>query len=206
MGVMKEAPEAKPKDDKGDRGIARSLGKKHAGEEEIKKAYLKLGRAAQGSVEYQKKLIQKELAKMGYKTYSMYAFDQLFKFETVQKWKKNSELAGAIEQFKLDESKMGDLLIDIQMGATAKELARDHDISIAAAKNFLSDYYGNKRTRKAPGLKKEENIQEVQLGPNMLRTDFPNVWATKDSKLYSCLLYTSPSPRDATLSRMQSSA
>ena len=27
-----------------------------------------------------------------------------------------------------------------------------------------------------------------------------------DSKLYSCLLYTSPSPRDATLSRMPSSA
>ena len=27
-----------------------------------------------------------------------------------------------------------------------------------------------------------------------------------DGKLYSCLLYTSPSPRDATLSRMPSSA
>ena len=55
----------------------------------------------------------------------------------------------------LEESKMGDLLIDIQMGATAKELARDWDISLASAKNFLKDYYGSKRTRKAPGLKKE---------------------------------------------------
>ena len=65
MGYRPEA-EAKPKDDKGDRGIARGLGKKHAGEDDIKKAYMKLGRAAQGSVEYQKKLIQKQLAKMGF--------------------------------------------------------------------------------------------------------------------------------------------
>ena len=70
MGVYKEAPEAEPKDDKGDRGIARSLGKKHAGEDEIKQAYIKLGRAAQGSVEYQRTLVQKQLAKMGFKTYS----------------------------------------------------------------------------------------------------------------------------------------
>ena len=218
MGVMKEAPEAKPKDDKGDRGIARSLGKKHAGEEEIKKAYLKLGRAAQGSVEYQKKLIQKELAKMGYKTYSMYAFDQLFKFENAQLEsalsdmrnivktkgarkingimvdmftasvitqaydkvndanKKKMEKAnlqtlvklahkimGMKEEFTLNESKMGDLLIDIQMGATAKELARDHNITLAAAKSFLSDYYGNKKTRKAPGLKKEYAVLDTGL-------------------------------------------
>jgi hypothetical protein len=61
------------------------------------------------------------------------------------------------KQFLVNESKMGDLLIDIQMGATAKELARDHNISLATAKNFLSDYYGRKRSTKAPGLKKEEN-------------------------------------------------
>jgi len=182
MGVYKEAPEAQPVDDKKPKDK-----KYHAGEEEIKRAYLNLGRAAQGSLEYQRKLLQKELAKMGFKTYSQFAFDAIFKFETVQQWKKNSELVEAIEQFKLDENKLKDLLIDIQMGATAKELARDHNISIASAKNFLSDYYGNKRTRKAPGLKKEENIQEVQLGPNMLRKDFPNVWATKDSKLYRIL-------------------
>ncbi|SVC84214.1 uncharacterized protein METZ01_LOCUS337068, partial [marine metagenome] len=33
----------------------------------------------------------------------------------------------------------------------------------------------------------EENIKEIMLGPNMLRKDFPNVWATKDSKLYRVL-------------------
>ena len=82
MGVYKEAPEAKPEDDK--KAKALKSRKDHAGEEEIKKAYMKLGRAAQGSVEYQRKLIQKELAKMGYKTYSKYAFDDIFKFENTQ--------------------------------------------------------------------------------------------------------------------------
>ena len=65
------------------------------------------------------------------------------------------KIMGMKEELNLNESKMGDLLIDIQMGATAKELAKDHDISLAAAKNFLSDYYGRKKSSKAPGLKKE---------------------------------------------------
>ena len=65
------------------------------------------------------------------------------------------DLQGGVKE-SLDESKMGDLLIDIQMGATAKELSRDHNISLATAKNFLADYYsGKKKPRKAPGLKKE---------------------------------------------------
>jgi len=236
--------EAKPKDDKGDRGIARTLGKKHAGEDDIKKAYMKLGRSAQGSVEHQRQLVQKQLAKMGFKTYSKFAFDNLFKFESNQmiaKWLINEEvllesvlsdmqsivknkqakkiggvmvdmftasvitkaydqvndankkkmekanlqtlvkvahkLMGMKEELGLDESKIGDLLIDIQMGATAKELARDHDISIASAKNFLSDYYGNKRTRKAPGLKKEE-APKVQSNKKFKDVD----------KLYTVLL------------------
>ena len=182
MGVFEEKPEAQAIDDKKPKDK-----KYHAGEEEIKRAYLNLGRAAQGSLEYQRKLLQKELAKMGFKTYSQFAFDAIFKFENAQQAKREQEFKDTAAQFELDESKIGDLLIDIQMGATAKELARDHDISIASAKNFLSQYYGNKKTRKAPGLKKEENIQEVQLGPNMLRKDFPNVWATKDLKLFRIL-------------------
>ena len=248
MGYRPEA-EAQPKDDKGDSGIARTLGKKHAGEDDIKKAYIKLGRSAQGSVQYQRKLLQKQLAKMGFKTYSMYAFNQLFKFESNQmiaKWLINEEdiqevsldknmlrkdfpnvwatkdnklfrvlnslintdgHAAHLSSYKkdkkkfldtlktlakspaaqkragfgfkdmnyinnpgkkdrfwsatfqtpesVDESKMGALLIDIQQGATAKELAKDHDISIQVAKNFLSDYYGRKKSTKAPGLKNE---------------------------------------------------
>ena len=63
----------------------------------------------------------------------------------------------------IKESKMGDLLIDIQMGATAKELARDHEITIQMAKNFLADYYGSRnKPRKAPGLKKEQQEEGYQ--------------------------------------------
>ena len=35
---------------------------------------------------------------------------------------------------------------------------------------------------------------------------FLQIWATYLALTYTCLLYTSPSPRDATLSRMPSSA
>ncbi len=83
----------------------------------------------------------------------------------------------------VDESKMGDLLIDIQSGATAKELARDHNISLATAKNFLSDYYGNKRTRQAPGLRaaqndplKEANLQEEMIQDFEIRFDKESDW------------------------------
>ena len=86
---MKYTPEAEaqPKDDS--KGADLKKKKDHAGEDEIKKAYMKLGTSAQGSVEFQRKLIQKMLAKMGYKTYSKFAFDSIFKFESKQmiaKW------------------------------------------------------------------------------------------------------------------------
>ena len=43
--------------------------------------------------------------------------------------------------------------------------------------------------RKNPAPKKptNESLQEVSLGNNMLRKDFPNVWASKDAKLYRVL-------------------
>ena len=112
MGYMQEA-ESKPEDDT-DKKDAFAKRDDHAGEEDIIKGYKALGdKALAGSVEYRRKLLQKELAKMGFKTYSKYAFDSIFKFEG--------------------------------------------------------------------------NIQEVQLGKNMLMRDFPNVWATKDSKLSSLI-------------------
>ena len=144
---------------------------------------------------------------------------------------------------EIDESKMGDLLIDIQQGANAKELARDFKISPAVAKAFLADYYSSRgKPSKAPGkgkLKKEEfeltegeigdienlmkkgmnakqigkkkgysprrikaltgmmqlmkqlqqseSVQEVTVGDAGIRKDFPNVWKTKDKKLYNTL-------------------
>ena len=53
---------------------------------------------------------------------------------------------------ELEEGKMSDLLIDIQQGATAKELARDWPITIQQAKEFLKDYYSQKK-----GGRREEN-------------------------------------------------
>ena len=232
MNYMQEA--ADEKDDKKDSGLLKR--KDHAGEEEIKKAYMNLGTAAQGSVEYQRKLIQKELAKMGYKTYSKYAFDSIFKFEnnsirlkeiSLDKnmlmrdfpnvWAtKDSKLYRILNTFiirdgfttllksykkdrkkfvdmlkkiakspaaqqragmgakdmqyinkpkkgqsfwsqfdddvDLDEGKMGQILLDIQQGATAAELAKDYKIPLMVAKNFLKDYYGQKKGSRKEGF------------------------------------------------------
>jgi len=72
--------EAEAQSDTGDKKKAGNLKKMkdHAGEEEIKQAYIALGKTAQGSVEFQRKLIQKKLAEMGFKTYSKLAFDTIF--------------------------------------------------------------------------------------------------------------------------------
>ena len=84
------------------------------------------------------------------------------------------------------------------------------------------------------GLKVEDAITRIQDSPNEFRTDIvsklaehikkngaeiqlargggmgenwpPILEAPKDATPQTCLLYTSPSPRDATLSRMPSSA
>ena len=82
-----------------------------------------------------------------------------------------NEVAKALNAKTVKESKMGDLLIDIQQGATAKELSKYHNISIQTAKNFLSDYYASKNTRTAPGLKKEsKSVNEMKL--NQIKSKF----------------------------------
>ena len=52
---------------------------------------------------------------------------------------------GAMFEEVLDEGKMGDLFLDIQQGATAKDIARDYPVTLAQAKDFLKDYYGQKK-------------------------------------------------------------
>ena len=51
----------------------------------------------------------------------------------------------------------------------------------------------------------EEILLRFRSGSNVLASDYVAAWQTLD-QLRACLLYTSPSPRDATLSRMPSSA
>ena len=52
--------------------------------------------------------------------------------------------------------------------------------------------------------------QKIVLSPAISTIDFSkmacHIYGTKSYEVWPCLLYTSPSPRDATLSRMPSSA
>lgn len=58
----------------------------------------------------------------------------------------------------MSEGAMSDMLIDIQQGATAKELARDYKMPLSTAKDFLKSYYGQKKgTRK-------ESVSEERVG------------------------------------------
>jgi hypothetical protein len=54
----------------------------------------------------------------------------------------------------MSESAMSDMLIDIQQGATAKELSKTWKIPMSMAKDFLKSYYGQK---KGP---RKEDVQE----------------------------------------------
>ena len=60
------------------------------------------------------------------------------------------------------------------------------------------------------GIDKLSEAVATTLGASgrtvVLEDDFGNPHVTKDGVTVACLLYTSPSPRDATLSRMPSSA
>ena len=53
-----------------------------------------------------------------------------------------------------------------------------------------------------------DNINNSIINPDLFSNDnkYNNLVSVKLDKNYTCLLYTSPSPRDATLSRMPSSA
>ena len=46
---------------------------------------------------------------------------------------------------ELDEGKMGDLFLDIQQGMTAKDIAKNYPVSLQQAKEFLKDYYSQKK-------------------------------------------------------------
>ena len=61
------------------------------------------------------------------------------------------KVMGMKEELGLDEGGMSDMLIDIQQGATAKELSKTWKIPMSMAKDFLKSYYGQKK-----GPRKEE--------------------------------------------------
>lgn len=64
----------------------------------------------------------------------------------------------------VQEGKMGDLFLDIQNGATAKEIAKDYPVTLQQAKDFLKDYYSQK---KKPLKMGEETKDEVEEGGSL---------------------------------------
>jgi uncharacterized protein (DUF433 family) len=51
----------------------------------------------------------------------------------------------AIKKESVKESKMSDLFLDISQGMTAKEIAKEYPVSLQQAKEFLKDYYSQKK-------------------------------------------------------------
>ena len=58
-----------------------------------------------------------------------------------------------VKESIMNEITMGDMLIDIQQGATAKEISKTYKMPLSTAKDFLKSYYGQKK-----GSRKEEVI------------------------------------------------
>jgi hypothetical protein len=83
----------------------------------------------------------------------------------------------------LEEGKMGELFLDIQNGATAKEIARDYPVSIAQAKEFLKDYYSQKKKPMKMGEESEilRNYDSLLEAPRLknLMPEFEKIVKTK---------------------------
>ena len=76
-------------------------------------------------------------------------------------------LMGMKEELGLDEGRLSDLLIDIQQGATAKELAKTWKIPLSVAKDFLADYYADKRSRTPRREEVEIEESRPRVGQSM---------------------------------------
>ena len=81
----------------------------------------------------------------------------------------------------LEEGKMGELFLDIQNGATAKEIARDYPVSIAQAKEFLKDYYSQKKKPMKMGEEILRNYDSLLEAPRLknLMPEFEKIVKTK---------------------------
>ena len=81
----------------------------------------------------------------------------------------------------------------------AVEVALDLQGAMSVASSEIKKFYGDKilKSKEVQSALKyanesveydiKEDLQEVSLGNNMLRKDFPNVWATRDAKIYRVL-------------------
>ena len=93
--------------------------------------------------------------------------------------------------------------------ATDEKVLDGYDLRLVSQIPYLhwADIFAN--TYKWDGIDRDD-IKGTKLGSQLLLTPNLNLEIAYDDKdkngLKDCLLYTSPSPRDATLSRMPSSA
>ena len=113
----------------------------------------------------------------------------------------------------LSTQEMNDLLkynSDIGMAASARPIneTENHDGSC----DYRTDYcdetcYNVKLYRIYPDMaKRDDRCETIWQKLNKSNSDFTKFFSRKRYDTSRCLLYTSPSPRDATLSRMPSSA
>ena len=95
------------------------------------------------------------------------------------------------------------------MGGTGKIVSELEKLMIRNKINIIKNTDVDKilvSNKKATGIKLSDG-EVIHADAVICNADPPTVYKEMlDSKYNSCLLYTSPSPRDATLSRMPSSA
>ena len=68
-----------------------------------------------------------------------------------------------VKESIMSEGAMSDMLIDIQQGATAKELARDYKMPLSTAKDFLKSYYGQKKGPRKESVNEFKDGQKIVL-------------------------------------------
>lgn len=68
---------------------------------------------------------------------------------------------------KLDEGAMSDLFLDIQQGMTAKDIAKNYPVSLQQAKEFLKDYYSQKKKPLKMGEESEEISEAFRPNPEL---------------------------------------
>ena len=110
-------------------------------------------------------------------------------------------ITGAVDQVAYTYRKLGGDILDIELKANSvyanyeeAVLEYSYIINTHQAKNVLSDILGA-----TTGTFDHDG--NLKSGPTSANLKFPRF-----EYAYSCLLYTSPSPRDGLLSRMPSSA
>jgi len=85
----------------------------------------------------------------------------------------------------LEEGVMSDMLVDIQDGISAKDLAKEYKIPLSMAKSFLKDYYSQKPKRRNESVEGEnmDIIEEEVLteGKNLIPA-FQEIVNTKGAK------------------------